>query len=115
MDRSHSVNAIVILGFDHRNILPSVRKRLRTTALIAVPILIVADTFLASRRMYDNPSTKLLFGNAERPELAFLHSRQFDRQHYRLFPVDFDLGPITALTLDLPSPDDLPLSVVEHV
>ncbi len=73
------------------------RKRLRTTALIAVPILIVADTFSASRRMYDNPSTKLLAGNAERPELAFLYSRQFDRQHYRLFPVDFDLGPITAL------------------
>ena len=27
----------------------------------------------------------------------FCTSRQFDRQHYRLFPVDFDLGPITAL------------------
>ncbi len=39
-----------------------VRRRLRVTALIAIPILIVADTFFASRRMYDNPSTALMYG-----------------------------------------------------
>jgi hypothetical protein len=75
-----------------------VRMRLRTTAIIAIPVLIVADTFSAARGMYDNPSTELLYGSAGRPELAFLRSRQFDREHYRLFPVDFDLGSMTRLT-----------------
>ena len=71
-----------------------VRKRLRVTALIAVPVLIVVDTFFSSHRMYDNPSTELLHGTTGRPELDFLRSRQFDRDHYRLFPVDFDLGSV---------------------
>jgi hypothetical protein len=75
-----------------------VRMRWRTTAIIAIPVLIVADTFSAARGMYDNPSTELLYGSAGRPELAFLRSRQFDREHYRLFPVDFDLGSMTRLT-----------------
>jgi hypothetical protein len=75
-----------------------VRTRLRVTALIAVPVLIVADTFFASRRMYDNPSTELLYKSAGRPELAFLRSKQFDPGHYRLFPVDFDRESIARLT-----------------
>jgi hypothetical protein len=53
--------------------------------------------------MYDNPSTKLLYGIAGRPDLAFLRSRQFDREHYRLFTVDFDTESIARL--DLPSLD----------
>jgi hypothetical protein len=74
------------------------RTRQRLTALMAIPLLIVADTFFASRRMYDNPSTKLIYESAGRPELAFLRSRQFDRDHYRLFPVDFVQEPIAHLT-----------------
>lgn len=69
-----------------------VRTRLRTTALIAIPLLIVADSFVASHRMYDNPSTELVYQRAGRPELDFLDAKKFDRTHYRLFPVDFDLG-----------------------
>ncbi|MBV9299816.1 MAG: hypothetical protein JO066_12655, partial [Verrucomicrobia bacterium] len=75
-----------------------VRMRLRTAGMIAIPVLIVADTFSAARRLYDNPSTELLYGSAGRPELDFLRSRHFDREHYRLFPVDFDLGSMTRLT-----------------
>ena len=75
-----------------------IRSQLRTTALIAIPVLIVTDTFLASRRMYDNPSTELLYGSAGRPELVFLRSRKFDAEHYRLFPVDFDSESIARLT-----------------
>jgi hypothetical protein len=74
------------------------RKRLRTSVLVAIPIVIVADTFFASRRMYDNPSTELLYGSADRPEMVFLQSRKFDRQHYRVFPVDFDSKANARLT-----------------
>jgi hypothetical protein len=74
-----------------------VRQRTRIT-LIAIPVLIVADTFFASHRMYDNPSTDLLYESANRPELNFLRTRHFDSEHYRLFPVDFDLGSIARLT-----------------
>ena len=66
------------------------RTRQRRTVMIAIPILIVADLFEASRGMYNNPSTEPLNRRAERPELAFLKTRQFDSKHYRLFPVDFD-------------------------
>jgi hypothetical protein len=75
-----------------------IRSRWRTVALFAIPILIVADGFLASRRMYDNPSTDQLDERVPRPELAFLHSRQFDRDHYRLFAVDFDVRSNARLT-----------------
>ena len=75
-----------------------IRRRLRTSALVAIPILIAADTFLASRRMYDNPPTEQLYGSAGRPEMIFLRSKQFDRRHYRLFPVDFDSKSIARLT-----------------
>jgi Bacterial membrane protein YfhO len=74
------------------------RRRLRSATLIAIPLLIVADSFLASHRMYDNPSTELVYRRTGRPELDFLNARQFDRAHYRLFPVDFDLGSISRLT-----------------
>ena len=74
------------------------RRRLRVTALIAIPILILADTFFAARRMYDNPSTALMYGSASRPESEILRSSHFDRDHYRLFPVDFDIGPMARLT-----------------
>jgi hypothetical protein len=73
------------------------RSRFRTATLIAIPVLIVADTFLASHRMYDNPATALLYGRAGRPDLDFLRSREFDSSHYRLFPVDFDTGSIARL------------------
>jgi hypothetical protein len=75
-----------------------VRMPLRGMMRIAIPILIIADTLFASRRMYDNPSTELIRGTEGRPELAFLRSSQFDSQHYRLFPVDFDLGSSVRLT-----------------
>jgi hypothetical protein len=75
-----------------------IRSRWRTVALFSVPILIMTDSFLASFRMYDNPSTDQLYGRAPRPELAFLRSRQFDRDHYRLFPVDFDVRSNARLT-----------------
>ncbi len=68
------------------------RTRLRAAALIAIPLLVVADAFVASHRMYDNPSTELVYQRTGRPELDFLKTRQFDRTHYRLFPIDFDLG-----------------------
>jgi Bacterial membrane protein YfhO len=74
------------------------RRRLRVIALIAIPILILADTFFAARRMYDNPSTALMYGSASRPESEILRSSHFDRDHYRLFPVDFDIGPMARLT-----------------
>jgi hypothetical protein len=74
------------------------RRRLRVTALIAIPILILADTFFAARRMYDNPSTALMYGSASRPESEILRASRFDRDHYRLFPVDFDNGPMARLT-----------------
>jgi hypothetical protein len=74
------------------------RRRLRVTALIAIPILILADTFFAARRMYDNPSTALMYGSASRPESEILRANHFDRDHYRLFPVDFDNGPMARLT-----------------
>jgi hypothetical protein len=74
------------------------RRRLRLTALIAIPILILADTFFAARRMYDNPSTALMYGSASRPESEILRTSHFDRDHYRLFPVDFDIGPMARLT-----------------
>jgi hypothetical protein len=75
-----------------------IRMGLRRMALIAIPILIASDTFLASRRMYDNPSTDSLYRAAARPELVFLRSRQFDGDHYRLFPVDFDVRSNARLT-----------------
>src|SRR3984957_16753561 len=75
-----------------------IRMGLRRMAMIAIPILIASDTFLASRRMYDNPSTDSLYWDAGRPDLAFLRSRQFDRDHYRLFPVDFDVRSNARLT-----------------
>src|SRR5262249_36537516 len=33
-----------------------------------------------------------------RPELEFLESNNFDKSHYRIFPVDFDLGSTARLT-----------------
>jgi hypothetical protein len=72
-------------------------KRPPMTALIVIPIFIAADTYVASHRMYDNPSTELLYGTSDRPEMDFLRSRQFDSDHYRLFPVDFDVGSIARL------------------
>ncbi len=92
-------------------LLSLVRTRLRAMALIAIPFLIVADSFVASHRMYDNPSTELLYKRIGRPELDFLNARQFDRTHYRLFPVDFDLGSISRLksTYHLPTTYPYPL------
>jgi hypothetical protein len=75
-----------------------IRSRWRTAALFAIPVLIVADSYLASRQMYDNPSTDQLYGKVPRPELAFLRSSQFDRDHFRLFPVDFDVRSNARLT-----------------
>jgi hypothetical protein len=75
-----------------------VRTRLRVAALIAIPLLILADSFVASHRMYDNPSTELVYPRTGRPELDFLNVTQFDRTHYRLFPVDFDRGSVSRLT-----------------
>ena len=48
--------------------------------------------------MYDNPSTALMYGSAARPESDILRASHFDRDHYRLFPVDFDIGPMARLT-----------------
>ncbi len=79
-------------------LMSSFRTQLKAAALIAIPLLILADSFLASHRMYDNPSTELVYRRTGRPELDFLNARQFDRAHYRLFPVDFDLGSISRLT-----------------
>jgi hypothetical protein len=66
--------------------------------LIAIPIVVLADSFLASYRMYDNPSTDSLYSRTSRPELDFVESKNFDRAHYRIFPVDFDLGSTARLT-----------------
>jgi Bacterial membrane protein YfhO len=74
------------------------RRRLRVTVLVAIPILILADTFFAARRMYDNPSTARMYGSSSRPESDVLRASHFDRDHYRLFPVDFDIGPMARLT-----------------
>jgi hypothetical protein len=74
------------------------RRRLRVTVLIAIPILILGDTFFAARRMYDNPSTARMYGSSSRPESDVLRASHFDRDHYRLFPVDFDIGPMARLT-----------------
>ncbi len=74
------------------------QSRWRFTALMAIPILVVSDTFFASRLMYDNPSTKLLYQQQGRTELEFLRAKQFDSVHYRLFPVDFDVGIVARLT-----------------
>jgi hypothetical protein len=68
-----------------------IRTRRRVTTMIAIPILIVADLFLASYLIYDNPSTKRLSRHAKRPELAVLKVRRFDSKHYRVFPVDYQL------------------------
>ncbi len=58
----------------------------------------LSDSYLASHRMYDNPSTAPLFSPISRPELDFLKSKNFDESHYRIFPVDFDLGSTARLT-----------------
>jgi len=67
------------------------RVRQRTAVMVAIPVLILADCFLASYRMYPHTSTSTLYRPAERPELAFLKARAFDTRHYRLFPVDSNL------------------------
>ena len=89
---------LIFLSLTAITLLFLIRSQLRTTALIAIPVLIVTDIFCASRRMYDNPSTELLYGSAGRPEMVFLRSRKFDAEHYRIFPVDFDTESITRLT-----------------
>jgi hypothetical protein len=65
---------------------------------IAIPLVVLADSYLASHRMYDNPSTDSLFSRSSRPELDFLESKNFDKSHFRIFPVDFDLGATARLT-----------------
>ena len=70
----------------------------RSALHIAIPMVILADSYLASHRMYDNPSTDPLFSPISRPELDFLKSKNFDESHYRIFPVDFDLGSTARLT-----------------
>ena len=79
-------------------VLSAPRTNRNAAVLIAIPIVVSADSFLGSHRMYDNPSTDALFSRALRPELDFLQSRNFDRSHYRIFPVDFDLGSTARLT-----------------
>jgi hypothetical protein len=66
--------------------------------LIAIPVVLLADTFVASYRMYDNPSTDSIYLRTARPELDFLDSQNFDKVHYRIFPVDFDIGSTARLT-----------------
>ena len=63
--------------------------RSRPVAMLAIPLLIVFDTFLASHQIYPNPSTLPLFQRSESPELAFLSARKFDSTHFRIFPLDF--------------------------
>jgi hypothetical protein len=70
----------------------------RSVLQIAIPVVVLADSYLASHRMYDNPSTNSLFSRISRPELDFLESKNFDKSHYRIFPVDFDLGSTARLT-----------------
>jgi hypothetical protein len=70
----------------------------KLTLLIAIPIVLLADSFLASHRMYDNPSTDSVYSRTARPELDFIQSENFDKVHYRIFPVDFDLGSTARLT-----------------
>jgi hypothetical protein len=70
----------------------------KVALLIAIPTVLLVDSFLASYRMYDNPSTDSLYSRISRPELDFLESKNFDKAHYRIFPVDFDIGSTARLT-----------------
>ncbi len=89
---------LLILVLTAATLLLLIRSRWRTVAMFGLPILILSDSFLASRRIYDNPPTGQLYEKVPRPELAFIRSRQFDRDHYRLFPVDFDVTSKARLT-----------------
>jgi hypothetical protein len=85
--------------------------RHRAKAMIAIPIMIVADLFAASRWMYNNPSTEPLYRRSDLPAVAFLKARQFDSTHYRIFPVDFDYDltdtyPLLNLLCGLPVIND---------
>jgi hypothetical protein len=70
----------------------------RRAVHLAIPMVVLADAYLGCHRMYDNPSTDSLFSRSSRPELDFLETKNFDKSHYRIFPVDFDLGSIARLT-----------------
>src|SRR4029077_20073681 len=65
--------------------------RQRAAVMIAIPVLIVADSFGAFCNYYQYASTAHLYRSSERPELAVLKARQFDSKHYRVFPVDSEL------------------------
>jgi len=89
---------LLIFGVTVAILLLAPRTGRNAALFIAIPIVVSADSFLASHRMYDNPSTDTLFSRALRPELDFLQSCNFDKSHYRIFPVDFDLGSTARLT-----------------
>jgi len=89
---------LLAFGITAATVLSVRRGGRNATLFIAIPIVVSVDSFLASHRMYDNPSTDALFSRALRPELDSLQSRHFDRSHYRIFPVDFDLGSTARLT-----------------
>ena len=89
---------LLIFGVSITIVLLAPRTGRNVAILMAIPIVVSCDSFLAAHRMYDNPSTDTLFSRALRPELDFLQTRNFDSSHYRIFPVDFDLGPAARLT-----------------
>jgi hypothetical protein len=60
----------------------------RGWVMAAIPLVLAADMYVPYSTLYGRPSTTAL-GRAEaRPETAFLQAQQFDRELYRIYPID---------------------------
>ena len=62
--------------------------RFNRVVLAALPVVLVADVYLAYSSLYANPDTSNLGHPEYRAETAFLSAQKFDKELYRIFPVN---------------------------
>jgi hypothetical protein len=63
-------------------------RRRRGWVLAAIPIVIAADMYVPYSTLYGRPSTTSIGHPEARPETAFLQGQKFDRELYRIYPID---------------------------
>jgi hypothetical protein len=81
----------------------------RSAVKLILPVLIVADIASVYRTIYDNPDTTALYHARMRPEVSALLASGFDRDHYRIFPIDPALGrtyPLQNMMYELSAVND---------
>jgi len=62
-----------------------------------VAVFFLLDVWAIYKTLYENPQTRHLYDSYSRKEVAILDDLRFDRNHYRVFPVDSQVADLYPL------------------